>query len=176
MPRHSALRLSSSQPAGQRERQSHADQEQERRLDHVVEHAADPFHVRLVMAEEFPDRVPGHRAGHRAKRSTSAIIKNITSPRYASIDPSRRVGAGLGTGDGAGAIAVEGLRSWLIRSRLVKPEHEPSHPAATRSGSPRGSARGSSDSDSNVLRSPDRPTRDRGLRARKARHISAKAR
>ena len=33
-----------------------------------------------------------------------------------------------------------------------------------------------SDSDSNILRSPDRPTGDRGLRAHKARRISAKAR
>ena len=113
-------------------------------------------------------------------------------------------GAGSGTGDGASAIAVERSRSWLIRLRLVKPEHEPSHPAATRSGSSRGSgtitghysglyfvlwpARSEaspslrsatyelSDSDSNVLRSPDRPTGDRGLRAHKARRISAKAR
>src|SRR5208282_6584177 len=86
---------------------------------------------------------PGTALATAQKRRTSAIIKNMTSPRYASIDPNRRVGAGLGTGGGAGATAVEGLRSWLIRSRLVKPEHEPSHPAATRSGSSRGSARGS---------------------------------
>jgi hypothetical protein len=33
-----------------------------------------------------------------------------------------------------------------------------------------------SDSDSNVLRSPHRPTGDRGLRAHKSRRISAKAR
>jgi len=85
---------------------------------------------------------PGTALATAQKRRTSAIIKNITSPRNASIDPSRRVGAGLGTGDGAGATAVEGLRSWLIKSRLVKPEHEPSHPADTPSGSPRGSVWG----------------------------------
>jgi len=47
---------------------------------------------------------PGTALATAQKHSTSAIIKNITSPRYASIDPSRRVGAGLGRiGD-----AVEG--------------------------------------------------------------------
>jgi len=38
---------------------------------------------------------PGTALATAQKRRTSAIIKNITSPRYASIDPSRRVGAGL---------------------------------------------------------------------------------
>jgi hypothetical protein len=47
---------------------------------------------------------PGTALATAQKRRTSAIIKNITSPRYASIDPSRRVGAGPGrVGD-----AVEG--------------------------------------------------------------------
>ena len=72
------------------------------------------------MAEKFPDRVPGNRAGHGAKRSTSAIIKNITNPRYASIDPSRRVEAGLGRiGDAVeGKPETTGETSELIDNAL----------------------------------------------------------
>ena len=47
---------------------------------------------------------PGTALATAQKRKTSAIIRNITSPRYESIDPSRRVEAGSGRlGD-----AVEG--------------------------------------------------------------------
>ena len=60
----------------------HADQKRERRLDQVVERAADPFDVRLMMAEQFPEwsdlAVCRPRGGDEA---TSAIIRNMTSPR-----------------------------------------------------------------------------------------------
>ena len=76
-----AMRLAPGEPVGQRERQRHADQERERRLNQVVQRAADPFHVRLMMAEQLPDSLTWQFIGHAAKLSTSAIIRNITNPR-----------------------------------------------------------------------------------------------
>ena len=50
-----------------------------------MQRAADPLDVRLVMAKQLPDRLIGRGLGQgRATAqnlSTSAIIRNITSPR-----------------------------------------------------------------------------------------------
>ena len=78
---------------------------------------------------------PRRSAAPRPSSGTSRTRGKRRSSPAAGWGPGREPATGL-------AHAVEGSRSWLIRSALVKPEHEPSHPAATRSGSARGSARG----------------------------------
>jgi len=44
--------------------QRDADQEGERRLDHVVEDSAGPFHVLLLRGDEVPETGAGQRLGH----------------------------------------------------------------------------------------------------------------
>ncbi len=68
--------------AGERERQRDADQKRERGLDQIVQRAAGPFDVRLMIGEELPElAVAGSALATRANRSTSAIIRNMTRPR-----------------------------------------------------------------------------------------------
>jgi hypothetical protein len=50
-------------PAGQRERQCHTDQEPERRLNQVVQRAADPSDVGSVVRQKFPEGVAGVGGG-----------------------------------------------------------------------------------------------------------------
>src|SRR5260370_14837289 len=48
------------------------------------------------------NQLPGKASDTRARRSTSAIMRNMTKPRYASMATLRATGGGLGTGRCAG--------------------------------------------------------------------------
>ena len=61
---HLAERAAFGQPAGNRVGQRHAHQKRERRLNHVVQRAAGPLHVRLVVAQETPEPVAGKGVRH----------------------------------------------------------------------------------------------------------------
>ena len=67
MAQHRTERTSFRLPAGDRERQSHADEERERRLDQVVQRAADPRDMALMMAEERPEAAVRQGGGHAAE-------------------------------------------------------------------------------------------------------------
>ena len=64
MKRHERARLSARRPAGQRERQRHPDQERKGGLNQVMERAANPINMALMVGEELPERAVWPRPGH----------------------------------------------------------------------------------------------------------------
>ena len=64
MQTHPHLALPARDPAGDGERQRHADHERERGLNQVVQRTTDPLDVGLVMAKKFPKAAFRQRFRH----------------------------------------------------------------------------------------------------------------
>jgi hypothetical protein len=92
-----------------------------------VKRTTDPFDVRLVMAEKSPEKLSGIARETAQNASTSAIIRNMTKPRYASREVSRPLTSGAGEALMVLYFVVEcvatfGIKHWNIRKRRASPD------------------------------------------------------
>src|SRR5262249_47126342 len=112
-----ALGLARRAPARERERQGHADQEREGRLDEVVERAVGPLHVVLVMAEERPERgtdiaarglAEAEHLAHQEQHDEAAVGVHRGDARRQRRDDGRRGRGGRRRRRGRGRALADG--------------------------------------------------------------------
>ncbi len=144
--------------AGDRIGQRHADQEGERRLDHVVQDQPGPLHVRLVIRQDIArSRLSGIRARDRgeaaAPRPSSAASRGRDTRRRrccALAACSGGQASRLPDGGGSGMVIEWRSAACNLRSLSQHPAREPeidrkactvAHPAVLRVLGIRGNAR-----------------------------------